>query len=523
MFLIRSTSNILKSSGGSISLAKRYLGTANSKVNTTKTSVVSRKQPSIYEILRRKRDRAGLVNVDNHDNPDIETVVFPRERLGLNYDLNWALNGYSITPLNQAYRNAKLKMLLQHSKGTTNNNNVLTVQQKSQSQQTLNYYLEESLAKSNNSSTISLSQYKSLLEKVKDHISQSQNIYVQDSAIGSHRSNETLIRVVTNDAFSSLYLKHLLPNTVLSSVKEFKHPITLYLTPDFNLSSPETFGLKSSNFNILDVKRGIAVISGVHSTENIKSVLNSVFSSVLMKNKEGTIHLTSDIFVPTKNADKPILVLNNDGYLLSKKFESGKVVSQGAIWNQEGLTRPYNALTSNQESHAKQPFDLVEKFQGDAKKVNVVTPLVVTTNIYQHPQAVVFIVSDAKGVLPALSELTPEQAEKYFVTGYNGTSFNPFFSKDQNTTSNKSKSEIFKNLIQQNKTNVYIINPNAFKNEGDIDQILTSIGSGKVNKSAKSDIYSTLSPIGKQLNEVKKESVVEFENSLQTQYEKLLL
>jgi hypothetical protein len=41
--------------------------------------------------------------------------VFPRQRPGLDYDLNWSLADDDVTPKGDAYRNAPLRVLQQYS------------------------------------------------------------------------------------------------------------------------------------------------------------------------------------------------------------------------------------------------------------------------------------------------------------------------------------------------------------------------------------------------------------------------
>ncbi|KAK5579824.1 hypothetical protein RB653_009511 [Dictyostelium firmibasis] len=524
--MISSVSTKLNSSKKLLNVVS-YTTVAN---NASKTN-----NKSIYNILRRKRDRQGLVNVEAFENG--ETTVYPRTRQGLDSELNWALNGYSITPSNSAYRNPRLPLLLQHSNGVTDKNNVL-ISSKQESNNVINYFLDEAILSKNiknNSKLLSIIDYKLILEEVKQKISDSDNIYVHDSAVGSCRDVESKIRFVTNDAVSSLFVKHLLPSTTPTQVEEFKHQLTVYCVPEykFNDSTTTTFStsmkeMLSKPFNVIDTKRGIAVIVGVQSTENIRNVISSISSNILMNTHQDALSLSADIYSSSTDAS-PLLIFNNDGFLLNKKFESGKVVSQGAIWSKNTLSRLYNSITYNFESIAQNQFDLIEKFVG-SKKVNTTVPIKFETNSFKQPSSVVFIIKDNSGVIPAFSQLTAEQAEKYFVSGYAGDDvFQPFFIKEQNTTQNTQKAELFKNLIKDGGVNVYIINPSSFQKDAEVDKLLGSIMSGKVGKSTSSDVYSTLSPIqvpsttqSKNAEEIKK-LTKSFESKLQQQVESLLV
>jgi len=214
---------------------------------------------------------------------------------------------------------------------------------------------------------------------------------------------------------------------------------------------------------------------------------------------------------------KNILAFDSENYLLNNKF-NGKVVSQGSIWSENGLTRLFDSITYSQSDLAVNQCDLVEKV---GKKVNATVPIKIETNVYEQPSSVVFFVNDK--VLPSFAQLNGEQAEKYFVTGYTGENkFSPFYTNTQNTTPNQVKAELFKKLSVG--SNVYIINTNSLK-PADVDKLLTAMANGKVNKASQSDAYTTLSPISSSkstiTNEVKS-SIKELETKLENNFEKLI-
>ncbi|GAM24250.1 hypothetical protein SAMD00019534_074250 [Acytostelium subglobosum LB1] len=481
---------------------------------------------SVYDELRRKRDRKGLVNLAKEE--DEETAMFPNQRQGVDYALNWTLNSYSVTPSSFAYRNPSVKLLVQHSDVKKESTGAYSYQAGAEVKP-INYYLDEQSATLNASegaagSTITVAQYKALLNEVKNHIGDSTNIYVHDGAVGSHQACEGKIRAITNCAQTALFLEHLLPSTVPTAVKEFKHSMTLYVAPQLQLSAEQQAkcGLRSGAFNIIDVKRGIAVIGGVQSTDNIRRALTAISQPTMLNERQGVTLSAADIYQTRDN--KTMLIFSADNYLLNKRFESGKVVAQGSLWNKDGLFRLFDSISYPLESAAKNQFDLIERFTSPKRVVSIV-PVEQSTNIYSNPSSIVFLVRDTKGIIPAFAELSPEQAQQYFAAGYNGDSFTPYYSSESITVSPKSKAELFKKLVQDNSINVYIVNTLSFQKEADVDKLLSVISSGKVNKSSKSDIYKTLSPIKlseTKVSEVDKNKVKEFESNFETFVAKLL-
>lgn len=51
------------------------------------------------------------------EDPDSEWIDPDYQRIGNDPALNWELNKYNVTPVNDAYRNVYLKFLLMHTKG----------------------------------------------------------------------------------------------------------------------------------------------------------------------------------------------------------------------------------------------------------------------------------------------------------------------------------------------------------------------------------------------------------------------
>lgn len=73
---------------------------------------------NVYALAHRRQYKGSLLQVVAttlliHGDPFVrysqetdKTIVFPRERPGLDYKLNWSLNADDVTPYHDAYRNA---------------------------------------------------------------------------------------------------------------------------------------------------------------------------------------------------------------------------------------------------------------------------------------------------------------------------------------------------------------------------------------------------------------------------------
>ena len=61
------------------------------------------------------------------DAPDAEFIIFPNERIGRQYDLNWTFNKYQVTPDEEAYRNLHLRGLQMLTRGKIDKNKSISL------------------------------------------------------------------------------------------------------------------------------------------------------------------------------------------------------------------------------------------------------------------------------------------------------------------------------------------------------------------------------------------------------------
>jgi hypothetical protein len=67
-----------------------------------------------------------------------------------------------------------------------------------------------------------------LTGQVTKHLSESETLFMQDGALGSHRSVETRLKVLTNDAAIALYMKYAYSKSLLVFLFYFIYLVTYY-------------------------------------------------------------------------------------------------------------------------------------------------------------------------------------------------------------------------------------------------------------------------------------------------------
>jgi len=143
-------------------------------------------------------------------------VVFPKEREGLEYALNWSLADDGLTAAGEAFGNIKMASL----KKRLGLKSAATV-------------LEASVASGNAKfqeagTSVSFEEFDSKKASISEYLSSGIDLYVEDGAAGSFRGSTVGVRIVTDDPVFALVAKNLL-NPVPKKMQAKSQPITVLL------------------------------------------------------------------------------------------------------------------------------------------------------------------------------------------------------------------------------------------------------------------------------------------------------
>ncbi len=284
--------------------------------------------------------------------------------------------------------------------------------------------------------------FEALLERVTDHL-HDRDLFVQDLYCGADPAYRLPIRVVTEYAWHSLFVRQLFVRPDAAHLPTHAPEFTVIAAPEFE-AVPERDGIRSEAFIIADFSRRIVLIGGTKYAGEMKKSIFGVMNFIVPKRDVLPMHCSANVGADgvtalffglsgtgktTLSADPARRLIGDDEHGWSPagvfNFEGGCYakcidlteekepqifrairfgsVLENVILDAEGCPDYFNiSLTEN--TRAAYPVDFIE---------NAVIP-----GIGGHPRNVMFLAADAFGVLPPISRLTPEQAMYHFLSGY---------------------------------------------------------------------------------------------------------
>eukprot|EP01104_Vermistella_antarctica_P004172 TRINITY_DN14685_c0_g1_i1.p1 TRINITY_DN14685_c0_g1~~TRINITY_DN14685_c0_g1_i1.p1 ORF type:complete len:499 (-),score=126.48 TRINITY_DN14685_c0_g1_i1:58-1425(-) len=363
--------------------------------------------------FRRMSQRKGWGIPDDDETADY--WLFPNERLGCDYSLNWAINGYQITPSGDAYRNLHTRGLQMLSKGSVDTNKAshVTVSDKENTQ----LFVVSSADSSSSSSSLPSAQYSLLFRELRRYLSSIDNIFVQDGAVGSAPFASCVTRGFTDSGHSALFLKHTLCPVPNRSVNDIEHDITLFVARDIKLSPEASKGLDSS-FTIVDTANSRVVVIGDGHSADIQRALfvASSHTAAAPSDVLGVVPLNnSNVFV--NKDDQTTVVFSPPGssatFLqenLPRTYFGEKqalFAAHHSFLGQAGIVKAWSSVTSP-DLKSLSRGDLVERSSKQTLATKPLQPVV--GNVAPTPSRVLFLVSGGG----AKKSVSAETAVKHY-------------------------------------------------------------------------------------------------------------
>jgi hypothetical protein len=140
--------------------------------------------------------------------------VFPREREGNIYDVNWSLTEDGVVSTGDAFRNPRLPILTSRLSSKVQNGKVELTKPVYDGK----YNLKEAGDTMNHNAFINSQ------SKLHEHLSSGQDLFIEDGSLGSYSPSRIGVRVVTDNSATSLISRSLLVSYY------FKKILFLYLT-----------------------------------------------------------------------------------------------------------------------------------------------------------------------------------------------------------------------------------------------------------------------------------------------------
>ncbi|MEM6618981.1 MAG: phosphoenolpyruvate carboxykinase [Pseudomonadota bacterium] len=276
---------------------------------------------------------------------------------------------------------------------------------------------------------------------------QGRDYFVQDLFGGADQKYQLNVRVITELAWHSLFVRHMLRRPAVDELDTFEPEFTVINCPSFN-SDPDRHGCRSDVVIAISIERKLILIGGTeYAGENKKSVF-SLLNYLLPDQGVMPMHCSAnhapedpdDVAVffglsgtgkTTLSADPGRVLIGDDEHGWSDdgtfNFEGGcyaKTISLSPEAEPEiyATTGKFGTVIENM---VYDPFTKALDFEDDSLTANMrcAYPLHYISNTSASamggvPKHIVMLTCDAFGVLPPIARLSPAQAMYHFLSGF---------------------------------------------------------------------------------------------------------
>ncbi len=275
---------------------------------------------------------------------------------------------------------------------------------------------------------------------------QGRDCFVQDCLVGADPNYELPIRIITEDAWQSMFARNMFVQIHdREKLRAHKPEFTVIAIPRFH-AIPEIDGTRSEVFVIVNFATRTVLIGGTAYAGEIKKSVFTFMNYLLPQQEVLSMHCSANMGEKgdtalffglsgtgktTLSADKDRRLIGDDEHGWSDdgifNFEGGcyaKMIRLSAEAEPQiySTTRRFGTLLENVMMDADSrrlnldDDSLTENTRG-AYPLRHIEGAVIPSN-GPHPDNILMLTADAFGVLPPIAKLTPAQAKYYFLLGY---------------------------------------------------------------------------------------------------------
>jgi len=291
---------------------------------------------------------------------------------------------------------------------------------------------------------ISEAHFDGLLAKMQKHY-QGKDAFVQDCYAGAHPDYRLKVRVVTEEAWHNLFARNMFIQPPRQDLAGFEPEFTVIQAPSLE-ADPAQDGTTSGTFIVVHLSRRMIIIGGSQYAGEIKKSIFSIMNFLMPARDVLPMHCSANqgadgstaIFFGLSGTGKTTLSADSSRVLIGDDEHGWGDVG---VFNFEGGCY---AKTINL-THEAEPeiFDLCHTFGSIIENV-VMDPVTGELDFFDpsltengrvsydiskvhnasatgcggQPKDIVMLTCDAFGVLPPISQLTPDQAMYHFLSGY---------------------------------------------------------------------------------------------------------
>lgn len=292
--------------------------------------------------------------------------------------------------------------------------------------------------------SISVDNFDRLYKKMLGHLNNSE-VFVQDCFCGADIKNRLKVRVVTENAWHSLFARNMFIQPSSTELKDFEPAFTVLQAPSLN-AEPEKEGTTSGTFIVVNLKKNIILVGGTAYAGEIKKSIFSVMNFLMPERGILPMHCSANV---GKNGDAAIFFGLSGTGKTTLSADSSRVLigddehgwGSSGVFNFEGgcyaktinltqeaepeiydLCHSFGSIIENvkmdQEDRTLDFFDKTLTENGRVSYDISSVPNASQTGVAGHPKNIMMLTCDAFGVLPPISKLSPAQAMYHFLSGY---------------------------------------------------------------------------------------------------------
>jgi len=302
---------------------------------------------------------------------------------------------------------------------------------------------EKHISWGNINKAIDKEKYDKLFSKVKAQLS-NKDIYITDVSAGASEASKVNVRVVSEIAWQSHFVKNMFIRPESSELKDFSPDFTIYNACKLTNEEYKEMDMNSDVFVIFNVEENIAIIGGTWYGGEMKKGVFSMMNYWLPLQGKLSMHCSANV---GENGDTALFFgLSGTGKTTLSTDPHRKLIGDDEHgWDDDGIFNYEGGCYAKViDLDPKSEPEIYGAIRKDALLENVVadkngevdySDVSKTQNtrvsypIYHienhdksaqggHPNNIIFLTADAFGVLPPVSKLTKEQAMYYFLSGY---------------------------------------------------------------------------------------------------------
>jgi len=294
-----------------------------------------------------------------------------------------------------------------------------------------------------NNAPMSAQHFETLLEDFRAHAT-GMELFAQDLYGGADPKYRLPVRVYTEYAWHSLFIRNLLIRPSQDELPEFVPEMTIIDLPSFK-ADPARHGCRSETVIACDLTRKIVLIGGTSYAGEMKKSVFTFLNYLLPAKGVMSMHCSANVGdkgdtavffglsgpgKTTLSADATRTLIGDDEHGWSEdgvfNFEGGcyaKTIKLSAEAEPEiySTTQRFGTVLENVvlDESRKPDFDDGSK----TENTRAAYPIHFISNASESgrapvPTSIIMLTADAFGVLPPIAKLTPAQAMYHFLSGY---------------------------------------------------------------------------------------------------------